>query len=160
MTLRRLSPALVAPAIAALLLAGCSAGPAANEAESSSSPSESASESASGQTEAEACAAMVGGLENLAGLDPNQLMDDMTNDPDAAIATLDEAESAIVAATDEVTNAELEPIAQEAAAATTSYFDLIRDAAADPASADVTAIQTGLTTFTEAFMEVQEACTA
>jgi hypothetical protein len=159
-TLRRLSPALVAPAIAALLLTGCTAGPATSEAESSSSPSPSASESASDQTEAEACAALVAGLEDLAGLDPNQLMDDMANDPDAAIATLDEAEAAIVAATDEVSNAELQPIAQEASAATTSYFGLIRDAAENPAAADVTAIQTGLTTFTEAFMEVQEACTA
>lgn len=157
MTLRRLAPALAAPALVALLLSGCTAG---TDADTSASAGPSTSDSASAQTKAEACAALVAGMEDLSALDPNQLMDDMANDPDAAIATLDEAEAAVVAATDEVTNDELEPIAQEAAAATTGYFTLIRDAAENPASADVAAIQAGLGTFTESFMAMQEACTA
>lgn len=157
MTLRRLAPALAAPALAALLLTGCTAGPS-SDADSSDSGAPSMSESGSEQTKAEACSALVAGMEDLSTLDPNQLMDDMANDPDAAIATLDEAEAAIVGATDEVTNDELEPIAQEAAAATTGYFTLIRDAAENPANADVAAIQAGLGTFTESFMQMQEAC--
>lgn len=158
MTLRRLAPAFAAPALAALLLTGCTAGPA-NDAGSSASGAPS-SDGASAQTKAEACAALVAGMEDLSTLDPNQLMDDMANDPAAAIATLDEAEAAIVAATDDVTNDELAPIAQDAAAATTGYFTLIRDAAENPASADVAAIQAGLGTFTDSFMAMQEACAA
>lgn len=157
MTLRRLAPALAAPALAALLFTGCTAGTGA-DADASATGAPSTSDSASAQTKAEACAALVAGMEDLSSLDPNQLMDDMTNDPAAAIATLDEAEAAIVGATDEVTNDELEPIAQDAAAATAGYFTLIRDAAENPASADVAAIQTGLQTFTESFMAMQEAC--
>lgn len=159
MTLRRLAPAFAAPALAALLLTGCTAGPA-NDAGSSASGAPSSSDGASAQTKAEACAALVAGMEDLSTLDPNQLMDDMANDPAAAIATLDEAEAAIVAATDDVTNDELAPIAQDAAAATTGYFTLIRDAAENPASADVAAIQAGLGTFTDSFMAMQEACAA
>lgn len=148
-TLRRLAPALAAPALAVFLLAGCTA-----------APSPSTSGDASGQTKVEACADLVAGLQGLAGLDANQLMDDMANDPEAAIATLDEAEASVIAATDQVSNDELEPLAQEAAAATTGYFTLIRDAAQNPASADPAAIQAGLGTFTESLGELQSACTS
>lgn len=159
MTLRRLAPALVAPAFAALILAGCTTAPAADSG-ATAAPTPSTSESASGQGKDEACAELIAGLQSLAGLDANQLMDDMMNDPAAAVATLDEAEAAIVAATDEVSNDEIAPVAQDAAAATTTYFALIRDAAENPASADVDAIQNGLGAFTDSFMEVEKACTA
>jgi hypothetical protein len=150
-TLRRPASALAVPALAALLLAGCTAAPTSGG---------SASGDASGQTKVEACADLVAGLQGLAGLDANQLMDGMVNDPDAAIATLDEAEASVIAATDQVSNAELEPLAQEAAAATTGYFALIRDAAQNPASADPAAIQAGLGTFTDSLGELQSACTS
>lgn len=159
MTLRRLAPALAAPALAALILAGCTAAPSSTDGEADS-PAPSTSESASGQTKVEACADLVAGLQGLAGLDANQLMDDMANDPDAAIATLDEAEASVIAATDQVSNDELQPLAAEAAAATTGYFTLIRDAAQDPASADAAAIQAGLGAFTESLGELQTACTS
>lgn len=158
-TLRRLAPTLAAPALAALLLTGCTAAPTSTE-DGAASASPSTSEGASGQTKVEACADLVAGLQGLAGLDANQLMDDMANDPEAAIATLDEAEASVIAATDQVSNDELEPLAQEAAAATTGYFTLIRDAAQDPASADAAAIQAGLGTFTESLGELQSACTS
>jgi hypothetical protein len=158
-TLRRPAPALAAPALAALMLAGCTAAPTSFEGEAAS-PSPSTSDSASGQTKVAACADLVTGLQGLAGLDANQLMDDMMNDPEAAIATLDEAEASVIAATDEVSNDELEPLAQEAAAATTGYFTLIRDAARNPGSADPAAIQAGLGTFTESLGELQSACTS
>lgn len=159
-TLRRLAPALAAPALAAFLLAGCTAAPTPNEGADAAAPSPFTSEEASGQTKVEACADLVAGLQGLAGLDANQLMDDMANDPEAAIATLDEAEASVIAATDQVSNDELEPLAQEAAAATTGYFTLIRDAAQNPASADPAAIQAGLGTFTESLGELQSACTS
>jgi hypothetical protein len=158
-TLRRLAPTLAAPALAALLLAGCTAAPTSTEG-ADAAPSPSTSQDASGQTKVEACADLVAGLQGLAGLDANQLMDDMANDPDAAIATLDEAEASVIAATDQVSNDELEPLAREAAAATTGYFTLIRDAAQNPASADAAAIQAGLGAFTESLGELQSACTS
>ncbi|GAA1060713.1 hypothetical protein [Agromyces bracchium] len=153
MTLRT-TTALAVPAIAMLLLAGCTGGPGGGTA-----PSESAGTSAgSDQTVDEACTELRTGLDELSAVDGTALQSDLVNDPEAAIATMDEVESAIVAATTAVTNPELEPSAEEAADAATSFFDQARAAAQDPTTADPVTLQAGLSTLASAVGELQAAC--
>ena len=157
--------ALAAPAIALLLLTGCSGSlaPAPTPATGSAStaPTPDATEGAEGdQTAAEACGSIVAGLQELGQVDATTLEDDLVNDPEAALATIEEAQAAILDATDSVTNDEIRPVAEKASDATREYFDTIRAAAEDPATADVEAIQAGLPAFTTALAELQTACGA
>lgn len=163
-TLRRSirpAAALAAPAIALLMLAGCSGAPAPapTTGSASSAPSPDATAGAAGdQTAAEACDSIVAGLQELGQIDASTLQDDLVNDPEAALATLDEAQAAILDATDSVTNEEIRPYAEEASDATREYFGTVRAAAEDPANADAEAIQAGLPAFTSALSELQTAC--
>jgi hypothetical protein len=167
-TLRRSirpAAALAAPAIALLLLTGCSGSlgpaPAPTTGSSSPAPSPEATAGADGdQTTTEACDSIVAGLEELGQIDASTLQDDLVNDPEAALATLDEAQAAILDATDSVTNEEIRPYAEQASEATRDYFGTIREAAEDPANADAEAIQAGLPAFTTAIADLQTACTA
>ena len=167
-TLRRSirpAAALAAPAIALLLLTGCSGSlapaPAPTTGSASPAPSPDATAGAeSDQTAAEACDSIVDGLQELGQIDASTLQDDLVNDPDAALATLDEAQAAILDATDSVTNEEIRPYAEAASDATREYFGTLRAAAEDPAGADAEEIQAGLPAFTTALADLQTACAA
>ncbi|WP_438854625.1 hypothetical protein [Agromyces sp. M3QZ16-3] len=152
MTLRTTS-ALAVPAIAMLLLAGCTGAPGGGTRTGSDGAS-----AGSDQTVDEACTELRTGLDELSSVDGAALQSDLVDDPDAAIATMDEVESAIVAATDAVTNAELRPAAEDAADAATSFFDQARAAAQDPATADPATLQAGLSALASAVGELQAAC--
>ncbi|WP_400995399.1 hypothetical protein [Agromyces sp. GXQ0307] len=153
MTLRA-QTALAVPAIAMLLLAGCTTGAGGGSASDESDGASAGSD----QTVEEACTELRGGLDGLSIVDGTALQSDLVNDPEAAIATMDEVESAIVAATSAVTNPELRPSAEDAADAATSFFDQARAAAQDPATADPATLQAGLSTFASAVGELQSAC--
>jgi hypothetical protein len=149
--------------LAATLLAGCSGNlaptPESTDASTpAASPGETDGASAGEQSVAEACDAILAGLQKLGGIDATTLQDDLTNDPEAAEATLEEAQAAIVDATDEVDNAEIRPYADRAAEATRGFFDAAREAAEDPANADPESVQDELATFAAALAELQTAC--
>lgn len=165
-TLRRSirpAAALAAPALALLLFTGCSGVPSSLPSDASATPDSSPAPGAeadddAGQSTAEACDVLAAGLERLGQVDASNIQDDLVNDPEAALATIDEAQAAILDATGSVTNEELRPFAEDAAEATRQYFGVVRAAAENPASADVEAIQADLSTFTGALVELQTAC--
>ena len=166
-TLRRSirpAPGLAASLLAASLLAGCtgtlSPAPEATDAATpTSSPAETDGAATGEQTVEEACESIVAGLQKLGEVDSSTLQDDLANDPEAAMATLDEAQAAILDATDEVENAEIRPYADRAADATREFFDAARETAEDAANADPADVQDEFGEFTAALAELQTACT-
>ncbi|MFE5672849.1 hypothetical protein ACFQ58_14700 [Agromyces sp. NPDC056523] len=167
-TLRRtIRPAagVAASLLAAALLAGCTGtlapAPGSTDATASATSPAETDDAGTGdgeQSVAEACDAILAGLQELGRVDATTLQDDLVNDPEAAEATLEEAQAAIVDATDEVDNAEIRPYADRAADATRGFFDAAREAAEDPASADREAVQDELSEFAAALAELQTAC--
>ena len=150
--------------LAASLLAGCtgtlSPAPESTDAMTpTSSPTETDAAASGEQTVEEACESIVAGLEELGEVDATTLQDDLANDPEAAMATLDEAQSAILDATDEVENSEIRPYADRAAEATREFFDAARETAEDGANADPAEVQDEFGEFTAALAELQTACT-
>ncbi|MCP2366358.1 hypothetical protein BCL57_000500 [Agromyces flavus] len=154
---------LAASLLAAALLSGCSGGfaPAPESTDASapaSSPAETDGAAAGEQSVAEACDAILAGLQDLGEIDATTLQDDLANDPEAAEATLEEAQAAVVDATDSVENAEIRPYADRAAEATREFFDAARETAENPASADPESLQDELGAFAAALAELQTAC--
>jgi hypothetical protein len=150
----RTTSALAVPAIAMLLLAGCTGAPGAD----GGSTGQATAPGSSDQTFDEGCAELRAGLDELGAVDGAALQSDLVDDPEAAIATMDEVESANVAATTAGTNSELKPLAQDAEDAATSFFDQARIAAQDPMNADPTALQAGLSALASAVGELQTTC--
>ncbi|MBM7503409.1 hypothetical protein ACFPER_08005 [Agromyces aurantiacus] len=161
----RPAAALAVPLLA-LALAGCAGLPVAPPASSGGPGSTDSTTSApdaggaEGQTVAQACDTLAAGMQELGQVDASNIQDDLVNDPEAALATIDAAESAILDATDAITNDEIRPYAEKAADATRTYFGIVRDAAEDPSGADYDGIQADLSEFTAAIVELQTACAA
>ncbi|GAA2038216.1 hypothetical protein GCM10009819_23680 [Agromyces tropicus] len=151
----RLTSALAVPAIAMLLFAGCTGTTAPD---SSDSTETSPSADSGPQSLDEACTELRAGLQELESVDATALQDDLVNDPEAAVATIDEVEAAIVEATSSIRNEDLRPLAEDAEQATNTYFDEIRAAAEDPQSADAAMLQSGLEEFAASVGELQTAC--
>ena len=116
-TARKTTSILATTAVALLLLTGC----------------------AGGQSKVEACTILTGGLQPL-GTAITDAAGDLTTDPEGASADMSAAAEAFEAEVKKITNEDVKPPSDAAAASVTAFADAVATVAADPETADFTLV--------------------
>jgi predicted transglutaminase-like cysteine proteinase len=135
-----------------LALAGCSAG-GSNTATTDAAGKPAAPAS---QTHAQACTIVEDGFKKVADLQGE--VSSVMGDPSKASALLDKLDDQVKAIDDKVSNADVKKATADAASAIDDYALYIKKAISDPASIDVTQVQTKAQELGTKFTAVQKEC--
>ena len=151
---RTIATTLTGLAFAGLLLAGCSAGGSGDGAQSGGSGSGSGSSS---QTSDEACEILKAGVQSTVQ-DLQNGLGDIQTDPDKAAEAVSTLAAAFEDTAKDVTNDDVRAVADEATDALNDFSEKITSYAADPESADQSAVTDSADGVQSAMTKVAATC--
>lgn len=155
------APFALVAASALFLIAGCSAGGAPSTTAESAAPSTSAESTTSssddasatgGQSKADACQIIIASFNDVAST--SQSMD--TSDPEGTLAAFNTLTEKVKGDFARISNEEIAPAAQKAAAQLDAYSGFLESFMADPTK--VSELGTQVTALQESFTEAGTAC--
>ena len=152
--------ALVPAALGILLFAGCAAQPlAAEKSAPATATPEPTTEAVAEQSVADACAVLVEGAQGfMAFSSMSESMAAAMEDPEGTVAQLETAGEAFSLAVQQVSNAEVQPVALEADVTMQAYIVYLRGIIADPADVDVNALGPQVDALTSSFTAIGQVC--